>query len=187
MSLEVRGGWAQIARRPSSRSDAVQQGDGETGWIVEWEVPDQSIKIRVPLGRTVCLGGYEFARVTIGFTARVARREQMDEAYAYMRDVVAEVLDRELAGIKDQARTKVPIEDPPVRLYCMEFEVEYGLTLAQENKGYGKADVAVTQPIGDHDSIESSVQLIQEWIEARIAEETARIRQGVRAGADLGL
>lgn len=155
-----------------------------TGRYAKQEIPVDVFPFKVSGQRTICTGRFAFARV--GVTMQVSvRADQRDEAFEYVSNVVAEVVDREEAGLRKQERENKDIEDTPLKLFGRSIEIEYGLTIPLPNYESKKVDVGMTEPIDDDESLEEAIDRVQAWILERLDEKQREIEKD--DGSDTGI
>lgn len=134
-------------------------------------------ELRFCQGRTVNLGNYESARISVSYSAH--GDVLVDEA----RAIVSEVLSREIANLSNKSRDNNPLVDTVGEGAVI--GIDYGLTLNLGNFESAKIDIGITTPIADDENIEASIRRITAECEQRIKQEVGTIR-GLKSGADLG-
>jgi hypothetical protein len=143
------------------------------------KVNDQT-EIRVCHGRTINLGNYESARISVSYTAM---SDDYESAMESARGIVLEILAREVASLKGESRKPVSLGET-VGSGAM-VGLDYGLTLNLGNFESAKIDIGVTAPVGDEEAVEDARSRISESCENRVKDEVAIIR-GLKGGDDLG-
>ncbi len=133
------------------------------------------VRVRYATGRTITLRAYTFARVSLSMSVYVARGDT-EKAFEFARTVVDEIVERETALLRDEARSAVTLERPSdIQVQSLELWLDYGLTIPLGNMESAKADIGIAYPIGDAEELEAAVKELQAWCQAHISQERDRI------------
>lgn len=140
-------------------------------------------EIRVAHGRTVNLGNYESARITVSYSA-VGSEAGVEKGMEKSRIIVMEALSREVCNLSQKPHTKKELGLPIGE--AAKIGVDYGLTLNLGNFESAKVDVGVTIPIPDGSTVDEALVRLSEILEKRIKAEVDAIR-GLKGADDIGI
>lgn len=177
MNVEYVEGGTYVSRafRQNSQDKPVFNAFRGSGWYAAWAEMEDSMKVSVSSGRTVSLGDYEFARITITMSANIDQEYKRESLYNALKSVVDEIIAREEAAVRGDDRKKEPVVWD-VDAGRRRILVEYGLTLkAKVRFEFNKVDIGLDEPIDDDANLSSSVDSIQKWVGEQIAAERARL------------
>ncbi len=133
------------------------------------------VGIRYAAGRTISLGSFSFARIFLKMSVSVARKDT-ELGYAHARAVVDEIVNRETALLRGEARPAVALSSPTaIQVWAPELSLDYGLTIPTQRFESSKVDVGITRPIGDGEELEAAAKDLQAWCQAQITNERERI------------
>jgi len=136
----------------------------------------------VSLGRTVSLGDYQFARVSVRVAGNSSHFPR-SHTHALCRGLAAEILDREIAVVSKTKREETPLSEWS-SLYDVVVTIDYGLTLKIRQFESAKIDVSFEQALeGDW---EDAVKAIQKVVSDVLEAEAAKVSE-MKKATDLGI
>lgn len=170
-----------VGYRVNSKDVPVRETYNGTGRYAEYmEDNVNRTKVNVSSGRTISLGNYNFARVSVGMEVSVGDKSDKEEAFDAVKAVVDEILAREESNIRDEKRESVPLGFN-IDCKCVVLYVDYGLTLAAKARfESNKIDISVVEPISDDEFIEDGYKRIQSFIEEKIVDEQRKLQEDGR-------
>ena len=120
-------------------------------------------------GRTISLGNYQFARITVG-----AKANSLDDAINFTN----EALNREVSKLTGESYEFQLL--PQVN----EVELEYGLTLKIAKFESGRIDVSASLPV--EGSVEASLKILQDALMENVKRASEKIGMLKKASEILG-
>ena len=139
----------------------------------------------VRASRTIQTGNFQFARFTFAVTA-TADPDKSSELHDWLLGAVAEMVAREEAGIRNEERPDVAIEEPEFEVWGRWINVDYGLTIPGPAKyESGKVDIGVREPVPDGIPLEEALPHVLKLTERRIEDGAGKLGPG--ADADMGI
>lgn len=184
--------FSTVVHRKNQKEFPMYDEFGGNGVFAEHcDMEDCMCEVRVSSGRTIPIGPFEFARVSVGLNLFIKDEEQKKAAFDAAQMVVLEILERETSSLSkksDEApREPVPIvfDFPCVRRV---LSVEYGLTLKHPSKQYefNKMDFGLTVPVSDGADLEIHAMQMQTWLEERCVAEKLRLVKDAEDKGKLG-
>lgn len=146
---------------------------------------DPVFPVSVSLGRTVSLGNYEFARISVGVDV-IGRVKARQELYEWGIAWCTEMLERELASIHSKDRDKNDLPPPPDSVVMVVPKLDYGLTIALAKFNSAKVDVGYSLPT-DPDSLEAAWVEMQTFVGDRVSQQVSVLRGGKVVNKDMGI
>lgn len=140
------------------------------------EVPEGCLHGSYSAGRTISLGNFNFSRVTATVEYWFLPADR-DAVLQYARQVVGEILEREVASCRGQQYEAKPLDDCPDEVKNLTLQIEYGLTINLGKFESAKVDVSYSQPIDEGQTVEQLILMVQDWCGKRVAEESTKIRK----------
>jgi hypothetical protein len=138
-------------------------------------------------GRTVDLPNKEFARVDIAISAYTVRSER-EAVYASLAELVAAMLDREVAAISgSKGSTDMALIQPgPLpAVGAVTLGLTYGLTVNLGNYNFRKPTVGITETFAPTDFHAAWAGMV-DWLMPRMVAQVKKAR-GKTVAKDIGL
>lgn len=171
--MQIQEGTRFTTVQRSKKSSPVMETEG-TGEIAVQA--GSAMNVTASAGRTISLGNFEFARVTVRLSAAIER-----DQFASLQEVANSVVETEERVLKGGEGSASDIGDIPGT--DRSISIEYGMTISLKRYESAKVDVGITQPISDDDDFATKLTEIQEWVASRLQEEVEK----VKPGGDVGL
>jgi hypothetical protein len=134
------------------------------------------VSTNVSHGRTLNLGNYEFARVTVGVTVFHSDSHlESGEKFSDWADQVAlELLGREVSAIEEKPRKPKEIPPTPYGVVKVILHLDGGLTLNLQKHGTAKIDISLSALVAG--SIEKSWEPLEKRVSDSIQAKVTKIR-----------
>ncbi len=165
-----------------SESETIEQGQTEPMKVVVGPSTNLLVPVRALLHRTVNLGSFESARITVALTA-FSTAEHTDAAFDECVRLAQVWLDEEVAKV-----TKQPVDKEAVMHWTLKgvpaliVEIDYGLTLNMGNYESARADVGRAVPCLPEDA-QACCQELRQWLKAKTKERVIAIRTKYQSAA----
>lgn len=157
-----------IKEEAKAAGDAAVQSDEDTD------------DVSVSAGRTISLGNYEFARVTLGIKIGLplgTKQKDKDKAYYRLRDAVEEVLEREEALIRANDKEFKPIDLNGIGIKVAIW-LDYGLTFKGKNGDSNKVDISFSRRLSDGSDFEEQLGSLEKELGEKIRDYKALVLGG---------
>jgi hypothetical protein len=133
-----------------------------------------AMSVTASAGRTISLGSFEFARVTVRVTASVGR-----DQFASLQDAVNAIVEAEEASLKGEESARPELDIPGTD---RSISIEYGMTVSLKRYESAKVDVGITQPISDDDDFATKLAEVQSWVGDTLLAEVEKVKPGGDVG-----
>jgi hypothetical protein len=137
----------------------------------------ERMRISASAGRTISLGNFEFARVTVTVSASVGR-----DQFAALKAAVDEIIEAEEASLKGEESARPEVDVPGTD---REIRIEYGMTVSLKRYESAKVDVGITQPISDDDDFATKLAEVQSWVGDTLMAEVEKVKPGSKGGVGI--
>lgn len=159
---------------------------GASGFKVLKIDPDKPVfPMTVQFGRTVPIGDYEFARISVKVDV-IGPLEDRDDLYEWGHLAVNELLQREVASVLDNERPEYEISPPPPTTQMLVVGVDYGLTFKRKKFEFDKVDVGYSVPCSPGE-LEGTWKLIGSFIGEKVQARVGNIKGAGKSGSNYGL
>ena len=134
--------------------------------------------ISTSFGKTISLGGWEFARVSMGIKAGLCSpASEKDRRFSRnkMNYVIDEFINREESVLRSRDRENLEIDIEGIGVQVVVW-MEYGMTLSTGNNESEKFDFVSSRPVSDGNCIEDVILELSQELGDMVKERIGRIK-----------
>jgi Mg2+ and Co2+ transporter CorA len=187
--IRLRGNsFETVIKKTGGEERVIEQDFGRSGHFAESQSVPDLVKVSAATGDTVCVGPFRFAKFDVEFSAMV-ELEHREEAYAICEGIVDEIVDRELAALREIKRENKSLENEMSGggiLHQMTFRVEYGCTIPTGRFESTRIAVGATEMVGENEALEIALSRVQAFVERRIVARKERVLRDSSQAATAG-
>lgn len=151
------------------------------------------VHVSVSMGRTISLGNFEFARVSVHLSARVAP-ECRDAAFSEIAEFVRIVVKNEASCIQQDEDEESPVEEMSdfafeqlKRAREIEIGLEYGITMSLARFDNQRIDITTSARVDNAEEIFEKLKCLQQWLSKRMDKEKQQSFEEYRSGSGVKL